>query len=125
MARCRSRLGAYLAALPFGLLGCTAILGDDYEVQYCDDLGNCDKCTKCARSGQCAQEQNTCNANPSCGGMLDCMRTNCGGKCPPEVPDKCEDCCRNENPQGWDAYVVLMHCSRCECRDTCNYDGKC
>ena len=64
-------------------------------------------------------------ANPACGGMLDCMGAACGGKCPPDEPLKCEDCCRGENPQGWDAYIARKRCSLCECTDSCDFDGDC
>lgn len=79
----------------------------------CDDRDACSVCASCALNGPCSFVFNTCQQDPSCVGIDECI-----GLCGSDLT--CKQQCYDANPAGVNNYEAVTICLYChECPHDC------
>jgi hypothetical protein len=85
----------------------------------CDGKKVCAECTACASNQLCADVLTTCNQNPACVGIDQCVQI-CG------VDSDCKQQCYIGNPDGTTDYQAVLTCLYCtQCPSDCAGYVKC
>jgi hypothetical protein len=93
----------------------------------CTPFSNCYRdCWDCAKMGRCLEEKNTCENNPSCQKIYDCIDDVCNGPFTGNWEVCFQNCVNSSNSEGREQFWEYRYCVMCDvCASQCSGELTC
>jgi hypothetical protein len=94
----------------------------------CTPFSNCYRdCWDCAKMGHCLEEKNTCENNPSCQNIYDCIDDVCNGPFAVGNWEVCfQNCVNSSDSEGREQFWEYRYCVMCDvCASQCSGELTC